>query len=149
MLISGFGSNLQAIIDATTRQPSTAFATDQSTPLECRRLENTKIALVVSNKSSAYGLQRAKDAGIPTLVFPFKPYRDAGKSRAEYDADLAAAIHAHFINASSRLQSETEQYPGKSSPSSPDLLVLAGFMHILSAEFIAQFPCGIINLHPA
>ena len=88
---------------------------------------SAQIALVVSNRKAAYGLVRAKEAGIPTLYHPFKPYRDAGKSRDEYEADLAAKIKLV----------------------QPDLIVLAGWMHILGADFLTQFPNQVINLHPA
>jgi formyltetrahydrofolate-dependent phosphoribosylglycinamide formyltransferase len=70
---------------------------------------------------------RAQEADIPTLYFPFKLYREAGKSREHYDADLAAKIQ------------QVE----------PDLIVLAGWMHILSPAFLRQFTNRIINLHPA
>ncbi len=110
VLISGGGSNLQAIIDAT-----------QAGHLDAQ------IALVVSNRKSAYGLQRAQDAGIETLYFPLKPYKSAGKSREAYDTDLAAAIQ----------------------PYQPDLIVLAGWMHIFSPAFLQAFPRKVINLHPA
>jgi phosphoribosylglycinamide formyltransferase-1 len=110
VLISGSGTNLQAIIDA----------------IADRHLD-AEIALVVSNRQSAYGLQRAEAAGIPTLYFPFKPYRDAGQSRDLYDADLAAQISLH----------------------TPGLIVLAGWMHILSPAFLDRFPGQVINLHPA
>ena len=110
VLISGSGSNLQALMDA----------------VENGRL-SAQIALVVSNRKAAYGLVRAKEADIPTLYHPFKPYRDAGKSRGEYEADLAAKI----------------------KPIQPDLIVLAGWMHILGADFLTQFPNQVINLHPA
>lgn len=106
VLISGSGSNLQALIDADLP---------------------AQIVLVVSNRRAAYGLERAATAGIPTLYFPLKPYTDAGRPRADYDAALAAQIAAH----------------------QPDLIVLAGWMHIFSAAFIDQFPGRIINLHPA
>ncbi|TPX35350.1 hypothetical protein SmJEL517_g02268 [Synchytrium microbalum] len=105
VLISGSGSNLQALIDASI-----------------------PIALVVSNKKDAFGLTRAANAKIPTLVFTLKPYRDAGKSRPEYDADLAAEI--------------------KKLVPAPDVVVLAGFMHILSEAFLNAF-ATVINLHPA
>ncbi|KAJ3410610.1 hypothetical protein HDV05_003560 [Chytridiales sp. JEL 0842] len=119
VLISGNGSNLQSLINAS-----------QSNLLPAT------ISLVVSNKSSAYGLERAKAAGIPTLIFPLKPYKDAQKTRLEYDLDLA-----------DRILSEFNKYAGKPVP---DLVVLAGWMHILSAEFIQKLPAGkIINLHPA
>ncbi len=110
VLISGSGSNLQALIDAT-----------QAGVL------NAEIVLVVSNRKAAFGLERAKNAGIQTLYFPLKPYRDTGRTREEYDADLASSI-AEF---------------------KPDLLVCAGWMHIDSGALIARFPGRIINLHPA
>jgi formyltetrahydrofolate-dependent phosphoribosylglycinamide formyltransferase len=86
-----------------------------------------EIAVVVSNRKDAYGLQRAEKAGIPTLYFPLKLYSDGGRSRAEYDADLAAAVEAY----------------------DPDWIVLAGWMHILSAAFLRRFPYRVVNLHPA
>lgn len=110
VLISGNGSNLQALIDA----------------IDAGHLD-AEIALVASNKEKAYGLTRAKEAGIETLYFPLKPYKANGKSREQYDADLAAKLEQH----------------------KPDLIVLAGWMHILSAAFLDAFPNKIINLHPA
>lgn len=88
---------------------------------------DAEIVLVVSNRKAAYGLVRAQQAGIPQLYFPLKPYLDSGKSRGAYDSDLATAI---------------AQYR-------PDLIVLAGWMHILSPAFLDQFPQRVINLHPA
>lgn len=104
MFVSGNGSNLQALIDA-----------------------GMSIALVVSNRKSAYGLARAQTAGIPTLYFPLKPYSDRGQSREDYDRDLAREV----------------------SVIQPDLIVLAGWMHVLSTAFLNQFPNKVINLHPA
>jgi formyltetrahydrofolate-dependent phosphoribosylglycinamide formyltransferase len=75
VLISGNGSNLQAIIDA----------------IAVGKLE-AEIALVVSNRKAAYGLTRAENTGIPTLYFPLKPYTDATRPREEYDAELATKI---------------------------------------------------------
>ncbi|CAG8507494.1 1922_t:CDS:1 [Diversispora eburnea] len=109
VFISGNGSNLQAIIDSV-----------KSGTLDCN------ILLVVSNRGSAYGLTRAAQANIPTLIFSLKPYKDAGKSRNEYDEDLAKKIKEY----------------------NPDLIVLAGWMHILSINFLKYFD-NIINLHPA
>ena len=86
-----------------------------------------EIVLVVSNRKAAYGLVRAADAGIPTLYYPLKPYLDDGRGRAHYDMDLANRI----------------------SPYKPDLIVLAGWMHIVSATFLDHFPNRVINLHPA
>ncbi|MEZ4558094.1 MAG: formyltransferase family protein [Caldilineaceae bacterium] len=73
VLISGNGTNLQAIIDAIR---------SRALPAE--------IVVVVSNRADAYGLERAEKAGIPTRVHTLKPYRDAGRDRREYDADLVA-----------------------------------------------------------
>ncbi|KAJ3060763.1 hypothetical protein HK102_009369, partial [Quaeritorhiza haematococci] len=130
VLISGFGSNLQALIDA---------AKDGTL--------NAEIALVVSNRKAAYGLQRAQDAGIPTMVFPLKPYKDQGKSRVDYDIDLARKIVQFFDSTSDSKQ--TDSANGKAA-GEPDLVVLAGWMHILSAEFLDILPKGrVMNLHPA
>ncbi|MGF1506879.1 MAG: phosphoribosylglycinamide formyltransferase, partial [Anaerolineae bacterium] len=110
VLISGRGTNLQAIMDA----------------IEAGTLD-ASIGLVVSNRGRAYGLQRAQHAGIPTLYFPFRPYKQRGDSRETYDRELASLITTF----------------------QPDLLVLAGWMHILSPIFLDQFPGRVINLHPA
>lgn len=110
VLISGGGSNLQALMDAA-----------QNGKLEA------EIVLVVSNRKAAFGLERARLAGIETLYFPFKPYRDAGRSRQDYDADLTERI----------------------ARVGPDLIVLAGWMHIDSGAMIERFHGRIINLHPA
>jgi phosphoribosylglycinamide formyltransferase-1 len=80
ILISGFGSNLQAIIDAVA----------------AGKLPGVEIAVVVSNRRAAYGLLRAQEAGIPTLYFPLKPYRAPGKSRRGYDADLAELLRETY-----------------------------------------------------
>jgi phosphoribosylglycinamide formyltransferase-1 len=110
VLISGSGSNLQAIIDA----------------VEDGRLP-ARIAVVVSNRKAAYGLERAEAAGIPSRYHPLKPYRDAGQERTEYDADLAAILAEY----------------------APDWVVLAGWMHIFTNAFIDHYPNRIVNLHPA
>lgn len=110
VFVSGNGSNLQAIIDA----------------IRARLLE-AEVVLVVSNRKAAFGLERAQKAGIPTLYFPLKPYRDADRSRAEYDADLAQKVREY----------------------KPDYIVLAGWMHIFSNNFVKHFPYRIVNLHPA
>lgn len=110
VLVSGSGSNLQALLDAIADGKL-----------------NAEIVLVISNRQRAYGLERAAQAAIPTLYFPLKPYTEAGRPRTDYDADLAARIVA----------------------AQPDLIVLAGWMHILSGHFLAHFPWQVINLHPA
>lgn len=108
VMISGSGSNLQAILDATRAGKIDA-----------------QVVLVVSNRLSAYGLVRAEQAGIPTLYFPWKPYAEFG--REQYDHDLGEKIKSY----------------------QPDLIVLAGWMHILSTEFLDMFANQVINLHPA
>lgn len=110
VMISGSGTNLQALIDAVNNGRLPA-----------------RIVAVISNRKEAYGLVRAEQAGIPTRYFPLKPYKAAGKSREAYDADLAEIVAAF----------------------QPDLIVLAGWMHVLSPAFLAQFPRRVINLHPA
>jgi phosphoribosylglycinamide formyltransferase-1 len=104
-LISGNGSNLQAIIDATQR----------GLPVEIRA--------VISNRADAYGLTRAKKAGIPTQVLP----ADNAISREEYDRKLQQLI---------------DQYE-------PQLIILAGFMRILSDEFVNHYLGRLINIHPS
>ncbi len=104
VLISGTGSNLQALID----------------DIESKKLANVEIALVVSNKANAYGLQRALTHNLPVVYLPWK-------EREESEARLAALLRLFRV----------------------DLVVLVGWMRILSASFIELFPRRIINLHPA
>lgn len=106
VLISGGGSNLQALIDA--KQAGTL-------PIDLR--------VVISNRADAYGLKRAASAGIPTRVLS---HRDFG-SRAEYDRALTALL-GEFA---------------------PGLVVLAGFMRILTPEFVAGFRGRMFNIHPS
>lgn len=105
VLISGNGSNLQAIIDHAL--PKAPY----------------QVVGVISNRTDAYGLVRARDAGIDTYCIVATP----GESRADYDVRLHAAI---------------EQCQ-------PDLLVLAGFMRILSDELVTAFQGRMINVHPS
>ncbi|MCA6971120.1 phosphoribosylglycinamide formyltransferase [Pectobacterium carotovorum] len=106
VLISGHGSNLQALIDACKNG----------------RLKG-KIAAVFSNNAEAYGLERAQNADIPTCVLNPEDFAD----RAAFDAALA---------------NEIEQYD-------PALVILAGYMRILSPEFVAQFAGKMLNIHPS
>lgn len=78
VLISGFGSNLQAILDA----------------IAAGEIAGAEVSLVVSNRKDAYGIQRAVQAGVPAVYFPLAPYTRAGRPRADYDADLAALLRA-------------------------------------------------------
>lgn len=110
IMISGSGTNLQALIDAIANGRLPAVITG-----------------VISNRKQAYGLARAKEANIPTSYFPLKPYKDAGQTREQYDTDLATHVAAY----------------------TPDLIVLAGWMHILSPAFLRPFSGRVINLHPA
>jgi phosphoribosylglycinamide formyltransferase-1 len=109
VLISGSGSNLQAIIDK----------------LHHKSIDNVPIEItaVISNKKQALGLERAKKANIQAIFIDAKK----GGSREDYDKKL--------INALDVLQ--------------PDLIVLAGFMRILSATFIRHFAGKILNIHPS
>ncbi|SFN12369.1 phosphoribosylglycinamide formyltransferase-1 [Izhakiella capsodis] len=106
VLISGNGSNLQAIITACQQGKT-----------------GGKVVAVISNKASAYGLQRAHEAGIPTLTLPPATFAD----RQAYDQHLMAEID--------RFQ--------------PDLVVLAGFMRILSDAFVQHYSGRMLNVHPS
>ncbi len=81
ILISGFGSNLQAILDA----------------VEEGRLPGVYPAVVVSNRRDAFGIQRAIQKGTPVIYFPLAPYTRAGRPRSDYDEDLAAILHAFRV----------------------------------------------------
>lgn len=91
------------------------------------KIINGKIIVVVSNKADSYGLVRAKNHNIPTEVLDLKDFIGKGKTRLEYDEALGKLVK--------------EKY-------GPDLIVLAGWMLILSNNFIKYFPDRIINLHP-
>ena len=106
VLISGNGSNLQAILDAC----------------DSGELDGTVVS-VISNKTDAYGLVRARNAGVEAIYFP----RQENESRQEYDARLASHV----------------------SSSIPDYVILAGWLRILSSSFLGSFPNRVINLHPA
>ena len=111
VLASGHGSNLQAILDACASG----------------ELSDTRVAVVVSDRKDAYALERAAQHGIPALYHPFLPYRRAGRTRREYDADLAAKLQAHDV----------------------DLVVLAGWMRIFTMGFLQHWPQRVLNIHPA
>ena len=106
VLISGRGSNLQAIIDAVA----------------AGRLR-ARIAIVLSNRADAAGLERARAAGIETLVLSHRDY----PSRESYDLAVVAELRARSV----------------------ELVCLAGFMRLLSPAFIAAFPNAILNVHPS
>jgi len=106
VLISGHGSNLQAILDACASGELPA-----------------QVVAVISNKSQAYGLERARQGDIPAVCHP-KPKEQA---RGAYDASLAELAAGYR----------------------PDWIVLAGWMRLLSPAFLGRFPGRVINLHPA
>ena len=106
VLISGNGSNLQAIIDDITNNNLPA-----------------KIVAVISNKADAYGLERAKIAGIEQRVLPHQDY----DTRENFDIALKNLIDSF----------------------QPDLIILAGFMRILSNEFVEHFSQKMMNIHPS
>ena len=86
------------------------------------KLPGVEIALVVSNVAEAPGIAAAEQLGLPYAVLVSK-----GRKRAEHDADVAALLKAHIV----------------------DLVCLAGYMRLLSPEFVAAFPHRILNIHPS
>ncbi len=107
VLVSGGGTNLQALIDARDRG----------------ELPSGELALVVSNNAGAYALERARKAGIPSATC----LRAKGEKRADFEARLLAVLAENRI----------------------DMIVLAGFMAILTADFVSHYPERIINIHPS
>lgn len=106
ILISGRGSNLQAFIDA------------------CKRGElAAQIAIVLSNKPDALGLERARTAGIPTACIDHRNFPD----RESFDHALVHELASHAV----------------------DLVILAGFMRILTPVFITPFQGRLLNIHPS
>ncbi|MFC7367117.1 MULTISPECIES: phosphoribosylglycinamide formyltransferase [Vreelandella] len=106
VLISGSGSNLQALIDAQRHD----------------RLGG-EIVAVISNEPDAYGLKRALEANIEAVALPHREY----DSRDAYDGALIKVIERH----------------------EPDLIVLAGFMRILTPRFVQRFLGRVLNIHPS
>jgi phosphoribosylglycinamide formyltransferase 1 len=100
VLVSGSGTNLQALVDA-----------------------GLPVAAVASNRRDAYALQRAREAGIPAATFSLDCHAD----RAERDLAMATWLEEHGV----------------------DLVVLAGYMHLLTAPFLDRFPGRIVNVHPS
>lgn len=107
VLISGNGSNLQALLDAQ----------------EHDELGGGEIVAVVSNKADAYGLKRARDAGVDAVALPHREY----DSREAFDAALIKVIDRH----------------------EPHLVVLAGFMRILTPAFVDRYRGRMLNIHPS
>ena len=107
VLVSGGGTNLQALIDAE----------------KSGIIKSGKIVLVISSRADAYALTRAKNAGIDTAVVARKECKDA----KEFESKIIAKLDEYKI----------------------DLIILAGFMSVLSADFVKSFPERIINVHPS
>lgn len=108
VLVSGGGTNLQALIDAE----------------KSGTISSGQIVLVVSNVTGAYALERAKNAGIEAVTISKK---SLGLDQAGFEKKLLETLRQYDI----------------------DLIILAGFMSILSADFVRQYPERIINVHPS
>ena len=106
VLLSGRGSNFEALADS----------------ISAGRIPNAEIAIVVSNREGAPGIDRAHARGLATRVIPSK-----GLEREPYDRQVVAALHEASV----------------------DLVCLAGYMRLLSPHFVAAFPQRILNIHPS
>jgi phosphoribosylglycinamide formyltransferase-1 len=106
VLLSGRGSNFEALADSVS----------------AGRIPDAEIAVVISNKPDAKGLERAKARNIPTRMIPSK-----GLEREAYDRQVAAVLQEYKV----------------------DLICLAGYMRLLSPYFVAAFPQRILNIHPS
>ncbi|MEG2858667.1 MAG: phosphoribosylglycinamide formyltransferase [Clostridia bacterium] len=107
VLVSGGGTNLQAILDADARG----------------EMPSGEVVCVISNVAGAYALTRAENAGIPALCC----VREAGEAKAAFEERLGEMLKENGA----------------------ELIVLAGFMVILSADFVKRYPDRIVNVHPA
>ena len=106
VLVSGGGTNLQAILDAE----------------RSGKITNATIAAVISDRAEAYALRRAEQAGVEAVTIPYKEL-----GRSEFERQLILALQERSI----------------------ELIVLAGFMRILSADFTSRYPERILNVHPS
>ena len=106
ILLSGRGTNFEAIADSVA----------------AGRIPNAEIAIVISNRSEALGIESARRRGLETRVLTSK-----GKERQAHDAEVVAALREKKV----------------------DLVCLAGYMRLLSPWFVQQFPQRILNIHPA
>jgi phosphoribosylglycinamide formyltransferase-1 len=106
ILISGRGSNMQAIVDAVLQ----------------RRIPDSEVAVVISDYAAAAGLTKAKEKNIETVVI-----ERAGRKRVEHDAEIISELKKRNV----------------------ELVCLAGYMRLLSPEFIRAFPNRIVNIHPS
>src|SRR5205823_5206320 len=106
ILLSGRGSNFEAI----------------AKNVAAGKIRDARIAIVISNRTDAGGVAKARELGLETLVLPSK-----GKARGEHDREVVTALQNHKV----------------------DLVCLAGYMRLLSPWFVKQFPHRILNIHPS
>ena len=106
VLLSGRGSNFEALADS----------------IPAGRIPNAEIAIVISNRDGAPGIEKAQQRRIPTKVIPSK-----GLEREVYDRQVVAVLQGHKV----------------------DLICLAGYMRLLSPYFVAAFPQRVLNIHPS
>src|SRR5277367_1880322 len=106
ILLSGRGSNFVAIADS----------------IAAGRIPDARIAVVISNRADAAGLETARSCGLNAVAIPSK-----GKVREDHDREVVAALREHQV----------------------DLICLAGYLRLLSSWFVQQFPNRILNIHPA
>ncbi len=106
ILLSGRGSNFVAIADS----------------IDAGRIPDVRIAIVISNRADAPGIETARKRGLKALVIPSK-----GKDRETHDREVVSALKEHKV----------------------DLICLAGYMRLLSPWFVQQFPQRILNIHPS
>jgi phosphoribosylglycinamide formyltransferase 1 len=106
ILLSGRGSNFVAIADS----------------IDANHIPNARIAVVISNKADAPGIEIARQRGLDAVVIPSK-----GRAREEHDREIVAALKQQGV----------------------DLVCLAGYMRLLSPWFVRQFPRRILNIHPS
>jgi phosphoribosylglycinamide formyltransferase-1 len=106
ILISGRGSNMVALVDA----------------VKSGEIPNSEVAIVISDKANAAGLQKAQERGIETVVVERN-----GRTREEHDAEIIEELNRREV----------------------ELICLAGYMRLLSCDFIKAFPNRIINIHPS
>ena len=106
ILISGRGSNMVELVDA----------------VKSGEIPDSRVAVVVSDKANAAGLEKARERGVETVVIERK-----GRTREQHDAEIMAELNRRGV----------------------ELICLAGYMRLLSCEFIQAFPSQIINIHPS
>ena len=106
ILISGRGSNMTAIVEA----------------VQSGQIPNSEVVVVISDKTGAEGLEKAKKRGIETIVIAKKQ-----RSREEHDAEIIAEFKKRNV----------------------ELVCLAGYMRLLSSDFVRAFPHRIVNIHPS